>query len=275
MKRDVALAILGLQGDSSTAAQINEAYRVAMQLNHPDRFVNNEKLRKHAEEQCKLINEAREVLLSRNWQTDNSESGSYNKSWNSAYGTDGNEGNWRQRNNNTHKAYEHERQYSSNRNWHESQYADQKDQDHQQSTGNRSSERLSVTPILDIWKTSIGYSILGVLTLAALMVVVNNSVGVAVAIFGIIQFAYICFQIVYAAVVYPSLFGKKPKLKSTASISFWNCAVGSFIFGPIWNANLTKKSKGASHIVFVIFLVLLMAYWLFVFGYVVAAIQGL
>ena len=37
-------------------------------MNHPDRFAGNEKLRLHAEEQCKRINEARDVLLSGRYQ---------------------------------------------------------------------------------------------------------------------------------------------------------------------------------------------------------------
>lgn len=70
VKRDVALALLGLSdGDSDLAdAEINAAYKAAMQMNHPDCYANNEYLKKRAEEQSKLINEARDVLLNGTWE---------------------------------------------------------------------------------------------------------------------------------------------------------------------------------------------------------------
>lgn len=72
MKKSVALALLGLKESEINDARINEAYRAAMQMNHPDRYAHDERLRQHAEEQCKLINEAREALLSRSWEEDGS-----------------------------------------------------------------------------------------------------------------------------------------------------------------------------------------------------------
>lgn len=65
MKKEVALAILGLDGSDLSEEAINKAYRAAMKMNHPDRYANDEELRQHAERQSKLINEARQVLLSK------------------------------------------------------------------------------------------------------------------------------------------------------------------------------------------------------------------
>lgn len=70
MNRSVALALLGFSKQDPTKDEIIAAYKAAIQLNHPDRYNNNERLRAHAEEQCKLINEAREVLLNNTWKSD-------------------------------------------------------------------------------------------------------------------------------------------------------------------------------------------------------------
>lgn len=70
MRRDVALALLGITEEHPSEERISKAYRAAIQMNHPDRYATNEQLRKHAEEQCKLINEAREVLVSGSWDDD-------------------------------------------------------------------------------------------------------------------------------------------------------------------------------------------------------------
>lgn len=68
MKKDVALALLGLVGEKPTDEEINAAYKASMQLHHPDRYASDERLREVAEEQSKLINEAREALLSGTWE---------------------------------------------------------------------------------------------------------------------------------------------------------------------------------------------------------------
>jgi curved DNA-binding protein CbpA len=70
MERTVALALLGLRDEHPTAAQISEAYRFAIQMNHPDKYTHNDKLRQHAEEQCRLINEARVCLLQGVWTSE-------------------------------------------------------------------------------------------------------------------------------------------------------------------------------------------------------------
>lgn len=62
MDKASALLLLGLQDGDLTRASLKAAYRAAVQINHPDRHQGNEKLRKHAEEQCRRINEARDVL---------------------------------------------------------------------------------------------------------------------------------------------------------------------------------------------------------------------
>jgi hypothetical protein len=63
MDRKAALGQLGLRdGDHLTIDEIKEAYRLIVQRNHPDKFQSDEKQKKSAEEQMKLINEAWEVL---------------------------------------------------------------------------------------------------------------------------------------------------------------------------------------------------------------------
>ena len=65
MQKGEALALLGLQDDENLDKdQIKQAYRASMKMNHPDNFANNDELREYAEKQSRLINEAKEVLLS-------------------------------------------------------------------------------------------------------------------------------------------------------------------------------------------------------------------
>lgn len=109
----------------------------------------------------------------------------------------------------------------------------------------------SQSPLLDIWKTSGGASVCGVvlgLTVNRLGAFLPRDMAVF-ALF--VLFGYVVAGIVYAAWAYPSLFGPKPKLKSSEAVSFWNCAFGGVIFGPLWNHNLTKRTRGVSHQVFV------------------------
>lgn len=232
MRKDVALALLGLHENEPSEDRINEAYRAAVQLNHPDRYANNERLRAHAEEQCKLINQARDTLL--NGTPDAETSTGCPKG----------------------------------------DHAEHQSEPHQGGRACESPQKASwipsEAPVLDIWKTSTGFSILGIAAFSILTMVGSNSTGGASWLFSVVQPVYVLAQLLYAAIVYPSFFSKKPKLKSNAAISFWNCAMGWFIFGPIWNGNLTKRSRGVAHIVFVVLVVLLLAYWLFLFGFVAA-----
>lgn len=64
MEKATALAVLGINTENPTEQEIKRAYLLQVKINHPDRFhQGDEKLRAHAEEQMKLINEAHEILL--------------------------------------------------------------------------------------------------------------------------------------------------------------------------------------------------------------------
>jgi len=65
MKKSEALKILDL-ADGAGDEDIKKAHRQKVRENHPDRFTDPER-KKTAEDQTKLINEARDVLLSRKW----------------------------------------------------------------------------------------------------------------------------------------------------------------------------------------------------------------
>ncbi len=239
MRKDVALALLGLSNPEPSESQINEAYYAAVQLNHPDKYVNNEKLRQHAEEQCKLINEAREVLLQDARKRSSHSTFEHRSSTNSGQQTD------------------HHRQASS-----AETKADQ--------SPNTGSAYYSVTPVLDIWHTELLASIAGALV-SLVIFNLSNLIGFTG---DLVRFVFMVFQFIYAIAVYPSFFGLKPKIQSSPAIAFWNCAVGSFIFGPLWNSNLTNKHKGISHIVFAILDGLIFAYWVFLFGWMFSLLNS-
>lgn len=65
MKKSEALKILGLSS-SYTEDDIKKAHRQKIRENHPDQFSDPQK-KSEAEEQTKLINEARDVLVNRRW----------------------------------------------------------------------------------------------------------------------------------------------------------------------------------------------------------------
>lgn len=123
----------------------------------------------------------------------------------------------------------------------------------------------SQSPLVDIWKTSGGASVCGVvlgLTVSRLGAFLPRDMAVFVLF---VLIGYVVAGIVYAAWAYPSLFGPKPKLKSSEAASFWNCAFGGIVFGPLWNHSLTKRMRGVSHQVFVALecVVLLWGLWAF------------
>jgi hypothetical protein len=66
MKKSEALNILGLQ-DGATDDEVKKAHRKLVIENHPDKFGQDEQARNQAEEKTKLINEARDALLTRKW----------------------------------------------------------------------------------------------------------------------------------------------------------------------------------------------------------------
>ena len=62
MTRDEALQVLGLKQGASPD-EVRLAYRELAQMLHPDKFGDNQKLRARAEQQMRIMNEARDVLL--------------------------------------------------------------------------------------------------------------------------------------------------------------------------------------------------------------------
>lgn len=66
MKKSEALRILGLS-ESFTDDEVKAAHRKKVVEFHPDKFISNPVAYEKAEEQTKLINESRDVLLSRKW----------------------------------------------------------------------------------------------------------------------------------------------------------------------------------------------------------------
>lgn len=107
-------------------------------------------------------------------------------------------------------------------------------------------------PALKNWKTSIGFSILGIFTAAAL-----NSLVSIESNWIFINVIYLISTVVYAVGFYPRLFGEKPPATSYKTISFWNWFFGGYLFGAIWNHNLTRKKKGVSNIVFTVYIIVI------------------
>ena len=153
-------------------------------------------------------------------------------------------------------------------------------------------------PVLETWKTSVGFSLLGALVgfpLAMMLMLllasfvsfgVASGIGAAASMAPevvsavssalVTPIAFILFyvlSIVYATVFYPSYFGGKPKVRSSRAISFLNLVFGFVIFGALWNSSLTKKSKGSSHVVLVVLTALMLVGMVFSAGATV--VQGL
>ena len=62
MTYDEALRLFGLDEDA-TEADIKLAYKEMAQILHPDKYADNKRLSERANEQFKLVNEARDILL--------------------------------------------------------------------------------------------------------------------------------------------------------------------------------------------------------------------
>ena len=129
-----------------------------------------------------------------------------------------------------------------------------------------------VPPVLASWHTSVGWSIAGLLAggylvaLACTAVAALLGAGLTAILLGadaplaqaspLVQFAFCvgpltgviecAVFILYAVLFYPSYFTDRPRLHSSAAISFANCAFGGLVFGLLWNSNLTKCVKGVS-----------------------------
>lgn len=243
MRKDVAMAILGLRGDWFSEEDVNKAYKAAIQMNHPDRYAGNDTLRQHAEEQCKLINEARAVLLSRGWDD---RPGYYPDEKDPFVREPGSEP--------SHGCE-----------------ADASEKDGTCSSGGPSQGpaapmRSSIAPFLDLWRTSGAYSVLGIVAWGVVFWI-EDILPYSMSVAGsLIRFAFMILQFLYALVVYPSLFGLRPKIKSPAAVSFLNCAAGGVVFGPIWNGSLTKGRKGMSNVVFAVLMGMLVVAWALMFG---------
>lgn len=113
--------------------------------------------------------------------------------------------------------------------------------------------------VIDNWSTSIGWSIAGAICVPLIIAIIGlitcflaNITNSYIPIF-VWEIIYFSFLIVYVTVFYPSFFSDKPKIKSTKIINFLNLGIGGFIFGPIWNHNLTTRKRGISYIVFACF----------------------
>lgn len=125
-------------------------------------------------------------------------------------------------------------------------------------------------PALQTWKSSVGFSVLGLVvgfpllvtfsTLLAipLMILVDFLTGNDALFAPLGAMTGNILMIIYAAKFYPSYFTEKPLLKSNRAISFANLMFGNWV-GFIWNGNLTKKTKGISNVVLIVFSALICA----------------
>lgn len=241
MDKKIALAILGLAESNPSTTKIKGAYRSAMRINHPDKYLNDETLRMHAEEQCRLINEARDVLMSSSQKANSANQ---------------EQSEWGQE---TTDFYEDTRDKNTDTTSQSGESNHQPHDGHEKESSPNTNFGFSITPLLDIWKTSIKYSILGlfsaILSGSIFPETLTNMSPRGLLIILIISILYTIAMFYYAAVVYPSYFGASPKIKSVKLISFLNWFVGGPFFGPVWNRNLTKRTKGYSYVVFIILIV--------------------
>lgn len=134
-------------------------------------------------------------------------------------------------------------------------------------------------PAIRNWKTSICFSVLGLLSIIVpfLIITIPMAVGLEMylgkAMYLLLYNAYTLIGplsaaiwailcTIYALVFYPSYFREKPILKSRRAISFANLLFGGVIFGCLWNSNLTRSKilerpqKGTSYIVLTILSIL-------------------
>lgn len=138
----------------------------------------------------------------------------------------------------------------------------------------------SCFPALRNWKTSIGFSVLGVLAVWALNGLLAVASMVITAIIGAFlpglhggdllfslvflmgNMALIVCCIAYAALIYPSYFTDLPLFESPQLISMLNLLFGWIVFGSLWNSCLTKSREGATRkrgISFIVYSVLMVA----------------
>lgn len=118
-------------------------------------------------------------------------------------------------------------------------------------------ETAAQSRVLANWKTSVGASAVGFFASSLLGTVAEQidvpTPGAAFALLGVVVvwFAACAW---YAGAFFPSLFKDDcEKTTSPAMISFLNLFFGGIIFGCMWNSNLTKKQKGISNVVYLVF----------------------
>lgn len=272
MSRETALALLGLTEEELTPQAIKKAYRNAMQLNHPDRHPNDENLRKYAEEQCRRINEARDVLMKEIGDAQAGyPSGAHDKPgyWqsSSSQATSGNSG--PSRDDKSAASEVGAEQESPKESVHRHQEASSADEGTGSSVASSDGSFM-----LTSWKTSVGFSVLGTVTepfvqmiaVVLMLLPLAEMTGLSSTAYlsslsaYLVMFVKGIIQFVYAVVVYPSYFKSKPLLKSSRAISFCNFFFSNVAIGPLWNSNLTKSRtegcsrKGVSCIVQCVFL---------------------
>ncbi len=220
MDKDVALALLGLSENDLSDEKVEKAWQDALQVNHPALHNDDDELCAHAEEQCNRINEAHDVLVKELQESNTPE------------------------NQISEIATQAEDDLAS-----ETTEPTEAPEDNEKEPRRLAFECVieSDTPLLDTWKTSVAFSIFGLIGGMILWSAINNTELFVVQqffyvqenlfaarmfelLFILINFAIYC---VYAARVYTSFFKKHPCLRSSLVISFLNFAVGGVIFGAI------------------------------------------
>ncbi len=111
----------------------------------------------------------------------------------------------------------------------------------------------NTAPLVAKWKTSIVASAFGLIAGFAVPVLAfifgDGWVGVRTACL-----ALWVIDLIYAILVYPTLFSRSPLLSHSGVASFCNLFFGGVIFGPFWNWRLTTGKQGVSYAVFCLLL---------------------
>jgi len=120
------------------------------------------------------------------------------------------------------------------------------------------------------WRTNGGLTFLGIAINVILDRFVLGNINVysisyeAIIFTQVMLYIYMIIGIIYATVIYPSLFTDNPKAQSPNTISFLNGFFGYVIFALLWNRSLTKGMKGISHIVYIVIIVVMMIIYLLI-----------